>query len=107
MQSRSLVQLVNSLDHYVAFKLKATAAKKYPTSPYIGVVRPKSTRETTVRMQAPLVASDMEFKDKLLIESIIVPFGTCDKATKSSMFYKEGIYIEKQKLNVIFISPTN
>ncbi|OVA04368.1 hypothetical protein BVC80_1395g85 [Macleaya cordata] len=61
----------------------------------------------TVTRQAQNVAPpDMQCKDRFLIQSMIVPFGTTDKDIPSSMFNKDNeMYIEEKKLRVVLISP--
>ncbi|KAK6930101.1 Major sperm protein (MSP) domain [Dillenia turbinata] len=106
-QSSCSVQLVNNSDHYVAFKVKTTSPKKYCVRPNIGIVNPKATYDFTVTMQAqrspPL---NMQCKDKFLIQSTTVPFGTTEEDVTSDMFAKDsGKYIEEKKIRVILVSP--
>ncbi|KAF2311009.1 hypothetical protein GH714_019037 [Hevea brasiliensis] len=60
-----------------------------------------------VTMQAQKVAPpDLLCKDKFLIQSTYVPFGTTDEDVTSGMFSKEsGKYIDEKKLRVVLISP--
>ncbi|KAI3894953.1 hypothetical protein MKW92_013894 [Papaver armeniacum] len=106
-QSTCSVHLVNNLDQYVAFKVKTTSPKRYCVRPNIGIVQPRSTCDFTVTMQAQkIVPPDMQCKDKFLVQSTIVPFGTTEEAITPSMFAKDnGKYIEENKLRVILISP--
>ncbi|KAG8636627.1 vesicle-associated protein 1-2 isoform X2 [Manihot esculenta] len=106
-QSSCSVQLGNRSDQYVAFKVKTTSPKKYCVRPNIGIIRPKATCEFTVTMQAQKVAPpDLQCKDKFLIQSTVVPFGTTDEDITSGMFSKEsGKYIDEKKLRVVLISP--
>ncbi|XP_058077770.1 vesicle-associated protein 2-2-like isoform X3 [Magnolia sinica] len=84
------VQLSNSLDQYVAFKVKTTSPKKYCVRPNTGVVLPKSKFEFTVTMQAQREAPpDMQCKDKFLIQSTIVPFGTTPEDIKPTHVPKD------------------
>ncbi|KAF6162639.1 hypothetical protein GIB67_013253 [Kingdonia uniflora] len=58
-------------------------------------------------MQAQRVAPlDMQCKDKFLIQSTIVPFGSIEEEITSSTFAKDnGKYIEENKLRVVLLSP--
>ncbi|XP_058077768.1 vesicle-associated protein 2-2-like isoform X2 [Magnolia sinica] len=60
-----------------------------------------------VTMQAQREAPpDMQCKDKFLIQSTIVPFGTTPEDIKPTHFTKEnGRYIEENKLKVVLVSP--
>ncbi|CAI8600325.1 unnamed protein product [Vicia faba] len=52
------------------------------------------------------VMPDMNYKDKFLILSTVVPFGTTEDDITSDMFIKDsGKYIEENKLKVVLISP--
>ncbi|XP_009803909.1 vesicle-associated protein 2-2-like [Nicotiana sylvestris] len=106
-QSSCAVHLVNITDQYVAFKVKTTSPKKYCVRPNIGVIKPKSTYDFTVTMQAQRTApSDMQCKDKFLIQGTVVPFGTSEEEITPSMFNKDNRkYIEECKLRVVLVSP--
>ncbi|XP_015573294.1 vesicle-associated protein 2-2 isoform X1 [Ricinus communis] len=110
-QSSCSIQLINRfVDQYVAFKVKTTSPKKYCVRPNIGVIKPKASCEFTVTMQAQKVAPpDFLCKDKFLVQSTIVPFGTTDEDITSGMFSKEsGKYIEEKKLRVVLTNaPTS
>jgi len=108
-QSTCSVQLVNKSNSHVAFKVKTTSPKKYCVRPNTGVVKPKSTYDFTVTMQAQKLAPpDMVCKDKFLVQSTVVPEGTTDEDINASMFAKDdGRYIEENKLTVILVSPPN
>ncbi|XWS53680.1 hypothetical protein CRYUN_Cryun10bG0021300 [Craigia yunnanensis] len=105
--SSCLIQLTNKTDQYVAFKVKTTSPKKYCVRPNTGIVKPKSASNFTVTMQAQRVAPpDLMCKDKFLIQSTVVPFGTAEEDITSDMFSKEsGKHIEKKKLKVFLTSP--
>ncbi|XP_058082273.1 vesicle-associated protein 2-2-like isoform X1 [Magnolia sinica] len=105
-QCHCSVQLVNNSDEYVAFKVKTTSPKKYSVRPNTGIVLPKSTCDFTVTMQAQQAAPpDIQCRDKFLIQSMVVPFGTTVEDITSSLFTKEnGRYIEENKLKVILVS---
>ncbi|GMY27642.1 vesicle-associated protein 2-2-like isoform X2 [Fagus crenata] len=106
-QSSCSIRLGNNSDQYVAFKVKTTSPKKYCVRPNTGIVKPKTTCDFTVTMQAQRVASpDMQCKDKFLIQSTIVPFGSTEEDITSDMFAKDsGKYIVEKKLRVILIIP--
>ncbi|RZC52446.1 hypothetical protein C5167_020867 [Papaver somniferum] len=88
-------------------KVKTTSPKRYCVRPNIGVVQPRSTCDFTVTMQAQKITPpDMQCKDKFLVQSTIVPFGTTEEDITASMFAKDdGRYIEENKLRVILVSP--
>lgn len=106
-QSSCSVRLVNNSYRHVAFKVKTTCPKKYCVRPNIGVVKPKSTFNFTVTMQAPRsVPPDMICKDKFLIQSTTVPTETTDDDITTSMFAKDGgKYVEENKLRVLLVPP--
>lgn len=105
-QSSCAVHLLNATDQYVAFKVKTTSPKKYCVRPNIGIIKPKSTYDFTVTMQAQKsVPADMQCKDKFLIQSTVVPYGTSEEEITSSMFARESHkYIEETKLKVVLTS---
>ncbi|GER50136.1 vesicle-associated membrane protein [Striga asiatica] len=107
-QSSCAVHLANVTDQYVAFKVKTTSPKKYCVRPNVGIIKPKSTCDFTVTMQAQKSAPpEMQCKDKFLIQSTVVPFGTTEDDIVPSMFVKESEkYIEEVKLRVsLSIAP--
>lgn len=64
--------------------------------PNTGVIKPKSTCDFTVTMQA----------QKFLVQSTAVPPGTTEEDITSNIFSKEGgKYSEEKKLKVVLISP--
>ncbi|KAH8516654.1 hypothetical protein H0E87_004852 [Populus deltoides] len=69
---------------------------------------PGSTCSVTVTMQAQKEApSDMQCKDKFLLQSVVAPDGTTTKGITSEMFNKEGDkVVEEFKLRVVYI-PAN
>lgn len=107
-QSSCAVHLVNLSDQYVAFKVKTTSPKKYCVRPNIGVIKPNSTYDFTVTMQAQKSApSDMQCKDKFLVQSTVAPFGTTEEDITPGLFAKDtGKYVEECKLKVSLTSPT-
>ncbi|KAF8401559.1 hypothetical protein HHK36_012501 [Tetracentron sinense] len=106
-QTSCSVQLFNNSDQYVAFKVKTTSPNKYYVRPNIGTIKPNSTCDFTVTMQAQRLAPpDTQCKDKFLIQSTIVPFGTTAGEITPGMFARDnGKYIEENKLKVVLISP--
>ncbi|MED6119741.1 hypothetical protein PIB30_014605 [Stylosanthes scabra] len=108
-QSSCQVHIVNMSDQYVAFKVKTTSPKKYCVRPNLGIIKPNETCDFTVIMQAQRTEPpDMQCKDKFLIQSTIVPFGTTEAEMTSDMFAKESEkYIEEKKLRVVLISPSS
>ncbi|KAK8613072.1 hypothetical protein V6N13_104394 [Hibiscus sabdariffa] len=106
-QSSCLIQLTNHSDQYVAFKVKTTSPKKYYVRPNTGIVKPKSTYDFTVTMQAQIVTPPhLTCKDKFLIQSTVIPLRTAEEDVTSNMFSKEsGRHIEEKKLKVSLTSP--
>ncbi|KAF9613980.1 hypothetical protein IFM89_014173 [Coptis chinensis] len=107
-QSSCSLQLTNKTEEYVAFKVKTTNPKKYCVRPNAGIVLPGSTCDVTVTMQAQREApSDLNCKDKFLLQSVTVPNGTTTKDISSEMFNKEaGKVVEEFKLRVVYV-PAN
>ncbi|CAN6884232.1 unnamed protein product [Brassica oleracea] len=108
-QSTCVVQLTNTTNLFVAFKVKTTSPKKYCVRPNVGVVAPKSSCEFSVIMQAfKEPPPDMVCKDKFLIQSTAVPEETTDEDITASMFSKaEGKHIEENKLRVTLVLPSD
>ncbi|CAN6548159.1 unnamed protein product [Malus baccata var. baccata] len=106
-QSTCSIQLGNKSDRYVAFKVKTTSPKKYCVRPNAGIVKPNTTCDFTVTMQAQNVAPpDLLCKDKFLIQSTVIPFGTTEQEITSQMFSKDSSrYVEERRLKVMLISP--
>ncbi|KAG9160683.1 hypothetical protein Leryth_017481 [Lithospermum erythrorhizon] len=107
-QSSCSIQLTNKTDQHIAFKVKTTNPKKYSVRPNAGVVLPGSTCNVTVTMQAQKEApSDMQSKDKFLIQSVVAPNNTTSKEVVQEMFNKEeGKVVDECKLRVVYI-PAN
>nr|XP_025664460.1 vesicle-associated protein 2-2 [Arachis hypogaea] len=85
-QSSCQVHIVNKSDQYVDFKVKTTSPKKYCVRPNLGIIKPKDTCDFTVTMQAQRTEPlDMQCKDKFLIQSTLVPFGTTEDDITSDM----------------------
>lgn len=105
-QSSCCIHLVNKSDQYIAFKVKTTSPKKYCVRPNIGVILPLASRDFTVTMQAlKNVPPDLQTKDKFLVQTTVVPFGTADEDIVPAFFSKEtDQYIEEKKLKVVTVS---
>lgn len=101
------LQLSNKTDNYVAFKVKTTNPKKYCVRPNAGIVSPRSTCDVIVTMQAQKEApSDLQCKDKFLLQSVKTVDGATAKDINSEMFNKEaGHIVEESKLRVVYVSP--
>ncbi|XP_076911832.1 vesicle-associated protein 1-2-like [Bidens hawaiensis] len=106
-QSSCSVQMINSTNHLVAFKIKTTNPKKYCVRPNTGLILPNAACRFTVTMQAPKVAPpDMICRDKFLVQSTVVPEGTKEEDVTSNTFAKEdGKIVDEKKLRVIFVLP--
>ncbi|KAL9659127.1 hypothetical protein QQ045_028218 [Rhodiola kirilowii] len=107
-QSSDSIQLFNNSDQYV----KTTSPKKYCVRPNIGISKPKSTCDFTVTMQPQREAPPpyMQCKDKFLIQSTIIPYGTKEEDITSDLvrllILATGKYIEEKKLRVVLIFPS-
>ncbi|EXB37096.1 Vesicle-associated protein 1-2 [Morus notabilis] len=101
------LQLLNKTDKYVAFKVKTTNPKKYCVRPNTGVVLPRSTCDVIVTMQAQKEApSDMQCKDKFLLQSVEASAVATAKDVTPEMFSKEsGHLVEECKLRVVYVAP--
>ncbi|KAL9350489.1 hypothetical protein Peur_057744 [Populus x canadensis] len=101
------LQLSNKTDNYVAFKVKTTNPKKYCVRPNAGIVLPRSTCDVIVTMQAQKEApTDMQCKDKFLLQSVKTNDGVTAKDINAEMFSKEaGHHVEECKLRVLYVSP--
>ncbi|KAL6125937.1 hypothetical protein ACLB2K_073988 [Fragaria x ananassa] len=99
------LQLSNKTDEYVAFKVKTTNPKKYCVRPNTGVVLPRSTCDVIVTMQAQKeMPSDMQCKDKFLLQSVVASAGATTKDITPEMFNKEsGHNVEECKLKVNYV----
>ncbi|XP_073282225.1 uncharacterized protein [Primulina huaijiensis] len=107
--SSCTVHLTNATKQYVAFKVKTTSPKKYCVRPNVSIIKPKSTCDFVVTMQAQKSAPlELQFKDKFLIQSTVVPFGTTEEGITSDMFAKDSEnYIEEMKIRVVLASAPN
>ncbi|XAR57136.1 hypothetical protein NMG60_11025168 [Bertholletia excelsa] len=106
-QSSCAIQLVNLSNQYVAYKVKTTSPRKYCVRPNVGIVKPNSKCDCTVTMMPQQSApSDMQCKDKFLIQSTTVSHGTTEKDITHKIFSKDGgRHIEECKLRVVLVSP--
>ncbi|CAM0911217.1 unnamed protein product [Alopecurus aequalis] len=87
--------------------VKTTSPKKYSVRPNTGVVLPRSTCDVVVTMQAQREPpSDMQCKDKFLVQSVLAPSGINVKDVTGDMFTKEsGNKVEEVKLRVTYVAP--
>eukprot|EP00250_Pteridium_aquilinum_P027263 c3454_g1_i1 orf=320-1042(+) len=101
------LQLLNTSDNYVAFKVKTTSPKKYCVRPNTGLVLPGASCDITVTMQAQREAPpDMQCKDKFLVQSVVVKEGFEEQDISPDLFNKEpGKEVSETKLRVVYISP--
>ncbi|KAA3437236.1 vesicle-associated protein 1-2-like isoform X2 [Gossypium australe] len=128
------LNLSNKTDNYVAFKVKTTNPKKYCVRPNTGVVLPRSTCNVAglsftlsctkfefryhyfslswlmfnpFTMQAQKEApTDMQCKDKFLLQSVVASPGATTKDITAEMFNKEsGHNVEECKLRVVYVAP--
>ncbi|XP_027338787.1 vesicle-associated protein 2-2-like isoform X2 [Abrus precatorius] len=106
-QSSCLLHLANNTPHHVAFKVKTTSPKRYCVTPTIGIINPHATSHFTVTMQAQRTTPPhLLCKDKFLIQSTVVPFGTTQDQISSHLFLKDsGKRVEEKKLRVVLITP--
>ncbi|XP_055831630.1 vesicle-associated protein 1-1-like isoform X2 [Solanum dulcamara] len=89
-------QLINNTDNHVAFKVKTTNPRKYTVRPNSGIVLPRSRSNVT----------DMQCRDKFLVQSVITDPGSTPKDINPDMFNKSGDNdVEECKLKVIYVSP--
>ncbi|KAJ8766300.1 hypothetical protein K2173_022359 [Erythroxylum novogranatense] len=107
-QSSCSVILFNRSDQYVAFKVKTTSPKRYCVRPNVGVIKPQTSCHFSVVMQAERVAPpNLHCKDKFLIQSAVVPYGTTEQSVTSEMFSKGiGKHVEEMKLRVFLVNPS-
>lgn len=101
------LQLSNKTDEHIAFKVKTTNPKKYCVRPNNGVVLPRSTCDVIVTMQAQKEApTDIQCKDKFLVQSVVIDPGTTTKEITAEMFSREsGNKVDEVKLRVVYVSP--
>ncbi|XP_022732227.1 vesicle-associated protein 2-1-like [Durio zibethinus] len=107
--SFSHLKLVNNTEHDVAFKVKTTSPKKYFVRPNTGVVQPWDSCVIKVTLPAQReYPSDMQCKDKFLLQSTIVPPNTDVDDLPADTFNREsGKEIEECRLKVFYVSPSS
>ncbi|KAH6755148.1 plant VAP-like protein 12 [Perilla frutescens var. hirtella] len=99
------IQASNQTDNHVAFKVKTTNPKKYCVRPNTGVILPRSSSEILVTMQAQKEApSDMQCKDKFLLQSIVVSPNINPKDITPETFAKDQGHVEECKLKVVYVA---
>ncbi|MQL75231.1 hypothetical protein Taro_007628 [Colocasia esculenta] len=101
------IKVVNNTEHHVAFKVKTTSPKKYFVRPNTRVVQPWDSQTITVTLQAQSeYPSDMQCKDKFLIQSAIVPPSTdIDEVPPNTFTKVTDRAIEEHKLRVVYTAP--
>uniref|UniRef100_A0A0E0HDL1 MSP domain-containing protein n=1 Tax=Oryza nivara TaxID=4536 RepID=A0A0E0HDL1_ORYNI len=73
-----------------------------------GEIRFEFEVKKKIIMQAQMIAPpDLQIRDKFLVQTTVVPFGTADEDIAPAFFSKEvGRYIEENKLRVVLVSAT-
>ncbi|CAH9108386.1 unnamed protein product [Cuscuta epithymum] len=101
------MHLTNKTDNHVAFKVKTTNPKKYCVRPNTGILKPRADCDVIVTMQAQKEApTDMQCKDKFLLQSVVVSPDTMAKDIIPEMFNKEsGNHVDECKLRVVYATP--
>lgn len=100
------LQVSNKTEEHVAFKIKTTNPKKYCVRPNTGIVLPRSSCDIVVTMQAQKDApTEMQCKDKFLLQSVIAPAGATPKDITAEMFNKDQGKVEECKLKVVYVAP--
>ncbi|XP_022979859.1 vesicle-associated protein 2-2-like isoform X3 [Cucurbita maxima] len=107
-QSSCLIQLINKSEQHIAFKVKTTSPKRYCVRPNTGIIKPKDMCDFTVTMLAQRTApTDMQCKDKFLVQGTVISPGTPEEDITSDMFARDsGMHIEEKKLKVFLVSAT-
>ncbi|XP_064992150.1 vesicle-associated protein 1-1-like isoform X1 [Musa acuminata AAA Group] len=100
------LQLSNKTEDFLAFKVKTTNPRKYCVRPNVGIILPRSTCDVVVTMQAQREApSDMQCKDKFLLQSIATSSTTTLNDITQEMFSKEpGKTVDEVKIQVAYVS---
>ncbi|KAK2987653.1 hypothetical protein RJ640_012932 [Escallonia rubra] len=106
-QSYCDLKVANNTDQNVAFKVKTTSPKKYFVRPNTGVIHPWDSCVIRVTLQAQKeFPSDMQCKDKFLLQSTTVPPHTDVDELPQDTFNKDsGKTLEECKLKVVYITP--
>ncbi|TMW85553.1 hypothetical protein EJD97_022965 [Solanum chilense] len=104
-QSYCDLKVTNSTESYVAFKVKTTSPKKYFVRPNTGVIHPWDSCFIRVTLQAQKeYPSDMQCKDKFLLQSTIVN-SDAEELPPDTFNKDSGRNVEECKLRVVYISP--
>ncbi|KAJ6942875.1 vesicle-associated protein 2-1-like [Populus alba x Populus x berolinensis] len=109
-QSFCDLKVANNTEHHVAFKVKTTSPKKYFVRPNTGVIQPWDSCVIRVTLQAQReYPSDMQCKDKFLLQSTIVPPLADVDELPPDTFNKDsdGKVIHDRKLRVVYIPPSS
>ncbi|KAL9140541.1 hypothetical protein ABFS82_14G043600 [Erythranthe guttata] len=102
-----LLQLTNTSDNTVVFKVITNDRNKYRVRPNIGIILPKSSSNIIVTMIAQEeIPSDKQGKDKFLIQSIVVPPSTTTQDVTPKMFDDKERRGEDFELGVVYIFPS-
>ncbi|CAK9173308.1 unnamed protein product [Ilex paraguariensis] len=106
-QSYCDLKVANKTENHVAFKVKTTSPKKYFVRPNTGVIQPWDSSVIRVTLQAQReYPSDMQCKDKFLLQSTIVPpHSDVDELPQDTFTKDSGRVIEECKLRVVYVSP--
>eukprot|EP00735_Rhodelphis_limneticus_P008238 TRINITY_DN2108_c0_g1::TRINITY_DN2108_c0_g1_i2::g.12813::m.12813 TRINITY_DN2108_c0_g1::TRINITY_DN2108_c0_g1_i2::g.12813 ORF type:complete len:265 (-),score=42.03,sp/Q8VZ95/VAP11_ARATH/44.53/4e-27,Motile_Sperm/PF00635.21/1.5e-27,DUF756/PF05506.7/0.32,DUF756/PF05506.7/1.4e+04 TRINITY_DN2108_c0_g1_i2:215-955(-) len=104
------MQLTNTQDKAVAFKVKTTAPKKYCVKPNSGVVGPHTTVTVEVTLQGVKEKpTDLKCKDKFLVQSVLLTNPLTDaedkKALKAAWDSVDPDNITEQKMRCIYVNP--
>ncbi|KAK1390469.1 hypothetical protein POM88_018647 [Heracleum sosnowskyi] len=107
-QSTCAIKLTNVSDrNLVAFKVNTTLPVNCCVYPNIGLIKPNSTCNLTVIIQAQSSCIDyMRCNDKFLIQTKIVPFRTNQDDVTPDMFADDSVsFIEENTLWVVPVPP--
>ncbi|WJX49395.1 hypothetical protein P8452_35836 [Trifolium repens] len=101
------ILLNNNSDDYMAFRVNTTNPKKYNIMPNIGDVKPRSSCDIKVIMQAQEEAPpNLQCKDLFVIQTIFVKPGATTKDITPKMFKnKSGYEVDECKLRVVYVAP--
>nr|GFC47835.1 vesicle-associated protein 2-2-like [Tanacetum cinerariifolium] len=103
MCNRFLTQEPDKFLILVAGEVKTTSPKRFCVRPNSGIISPKSAYDFSVTMQGlRSAASEVECKDKFLIQSTVVDSGLKEEDVTLELFSKSsGKYVEEKKLRVV------
>ncbi|KAK2379347.1 vesicle-associated protein 1-2 [Trifolium repens] len=101
------ILLNNNSDDYMAFRVNTTNPKKYNIMPNIGDVKPRSSCDIKVIMQAQEEAPpNLQCKDLFVIQTIFVKPGATTKDITPKMFEKNSGYkVIELTLQVVYVAP--